>query len=142
MNNYYAPTIEEFHVGFEFEVYNKHYKNFIENEWAELTYRGESIDLIENGLKTNIIRVKYLNTKDIESLNFCPPQPEFSHPAKFLFLHRDIDNLYIDFLSYYDEKHRDIITIFKRDVTKDINREILFKGNVKNKLELKKLLHN
>jgi len=72
--DYYVPTIEEFHVGFEFEV-------LIENSWVRFvcdkyfcltnifTDYSESFSVYEK-IKNNKCRVKYLDREDIESLGF------------------------------------------------------------------------
>lgn len=58
-NKYYTPTIEEFHVGFEYEIdYG--------DEWVSET----QFDGFLHNKKLENIRVKYLDKEDIESLGF------------------------------------------------------------------------
>ena len=79
-NKYYKPTIEEFHVGFEYEYWDTlgdgHY------DWFEGTYYymkqtdkpkngGHvvwSIDSLIKAINDLEIRVKYLDREDIESM--------------------------------------------------------------------------
>jgi len=60
---YYTPTIEEFHVGFEYEV-------LAGNEWVNTKIHVENINLnmdrVINHIET--CRVKHLDKSDIESL--------------------------------------------------------------------------
>ena len=72
MEKYYTPSIEEFRVGFEYEVYVP------EKElWSKETFYLDAshINLVkyvniqtENTLKK--VRVKYLDREDIESLGW------------------------------------------------------------------------
>ena len=80
-NKYYTPTIDEFYVGFEYE-YNRFnvdlYKQDTENleflptnTWVKKTV-GSNFILCYSAeyLKQNLLRVKYLDKTDIESLGF------------------------------------------------------------------------
>ena len=73
-NKYYTPTIEEFHVGFEFEV------NYTDEGWTKEVFcsgEGRNIDSVSK-LKAFLgrakfkeaYRVKHLDREDIESLGF------------------------------------------------------------------------
>lgn len=68
-NKYYTPTIEEFHVGFQYEeeIYNANgnpswYKEVL--DWAD------DLNKIRSDINSNLIRVKYLDRENIESLGF------------------------------------------------------------------------
>ena len=63
-SKYYTPSIEEFYVGFEYEV------NYGENDWQKecLWAKPEVVTLPYMNLEN--IRVKYLDKEDIESLGF------------------------------------------------------------------------
>ena len=67
MKKYYTPKIEEFHVGFEFEA-------FVTKQigWRNISLRadGRHLDMVINELKSDRIRVKYLDQEDIESLGW------------------------------------------------------------------------
>jgi hypothetical protein len=69
---YYTPTIEEFHVGFEYEVKK-------EESWFRCFYSQGSLvdiyykyndDLDSIDFEADTIRIKYLDQEDIESLGF------------------------------------------------------------------------
>ena len=59
-NLYYTPEISEFHVGFEYEVFDK-----LHNIWNK-----ENNFFLQQGDFKDEIRVKYLDQFDIESLGF------------------------------------------------------------------------
>lgn len=107
---YYAPKIEEFHVGFEYEV-----KDPILKEWVEF--------IVESNFKTNpfwfpsvnAIRVKRLDREDIDSLNI----PDWASIEKLA--------------SPY--KYR--IEAIENNTGKN---EIVYQGIIKNKSELRKIL--
>lgn len=127
MEKYYTPSIEEFRVGFEYEVYVP------EKElWSKETFYLDAshINLVkyvniqtENTLKK--VRVKYLDREDIESLgwgNYEPPH-EYNHT--------------------WNLRNYKLIAWFNSDIpTVRIIYEypIIFQGEVKNKSELKILL--
>ena len=64
-NEYYIPAIEEFHVGFEYEAKPKG-SEFVEYQ-RFILHKGLSLEML---FHTSSIRVKYLDRKDIEELNF------------------------------------------------------------------------
>jgi hypothetical protein len=114
-NKYYTPTIEEFHVGFEYEdgsLYGK-------NEWTKLIVSTQhSLEETEYILQTNRIRVKYLDSSDIESLGFT--QIGYDSYEK--------SNWFIDL----DEKQ--LIFIYSQ------TGKVYFQGNIKNISELRVIL--
>lgn len=62
-NKYYTPSIEEFHIGFEYEWLNENGK------WVkELTPKEITVNGFEE--QSYGLRVKYLDKEDIESLGF------------------------------------------------------------------------
>jgi hypothetical protein len=76
-NKYYTPTIEEFHVGFEFEL--KDYLEYQVDKDVHVLNRGWDKQVVtfdfftKNKLMPYFIqstRVKYLDQSDIESLGF------------------------------------------------------------------------
>lgn len=71
-NKYYVPKIEEFHIGFQFEDYFEGHFD-IENSKKysnEIFTNKTPFDYIEQRIKNNKIRVKFLDKEDIESLGF------------------------------------------------------------------------
>lgn len=63
---YYIPDITEFHVGFEFEVKDLH-DNLKDTCWRKDSYDSDFPTYLEDWLKKEDIRVKYLDLEDIES---------------------------------------------------------------------------
>ncbi len=138
---YYTPEIEEFFVGFEYEIMPNIGISIIDiNKPTEKVERLRStayekciygsaftwdeITDIEAAIKEGKCRVKYLDREDIESLGF--------KQAKY-------DENWYDFTEgrycMYRESENDW-----RWVIGDEESEISFEGKVKNKSELKKLL--
>jgi len=131
MTEYYTPTIEELHVGFEYE-YEKYDETIMSgiggNTWFKDIY---SIDSFMNKYYTifdmdlSRIRVKYLDREDIASLGF-------EHLGSGWFkqgncrVRKWIEQEVDIYLWEEDEHHSD--------------GDIIFRGNIKNKSELKKLL--
>lgn len=78
-NKYYTPTIEEFHVGFEYETYvtvlgliQEGVIGAESNYWKK-TFMNAQADIIAidfNIRYNGVIRVKYLDREDIESLGW------------------------------------------------------------------------
>jgi len=130
-NKYYTPKIEEFGVGFEYEV------NGLEGIWDN---GDEDREWVHTSIDDNIhqlfsetkrlkeepqnIRVKYLDKKDIESLGF---KKSMTH------------NNWYDYKNerywLYKENEKDW-----RWIISDEESEVSFAGSIKNKSELKKLL--
>lgn len=112
-DKYYTPSIEEFHVGFEFEYTHKDdwFQNIIlDPQEINDFFNDDSIE----------IRVKYLDNEDIESLGF-----------KYIMTSYD---------GYYEKK--DITLGFAYDGRIQIksNECFIFLGFIKNKSEFKILL--
>jgi hypothetical protein len=119
-NNYYTPSIEEFHVGFEFEVN-------CDNDWIkESLYSNEQVNVLPF-MNTNNIRVKYLDKEDIESLGWTDGE---THGLSGYVLNYATDDSY---QMYYD-KDNQFTQIYNWD------SKIIFEGIIKNKSELKRLL--
>ena len=133
-NKYYTPSIEEFFVGFEYEelefipVKDSHFgikikKNvFVEHIWKTGYSNWQFLD----NLKEGKIRVKYLDSSDIEELGFK----------------KIIKDQY-----YYDEWINPITLLIDDDMFVQIINKCngteyyLFQGTIKNKSELKKVLN-
>lgn len=136
-NNYYTPELEDFYTGFEFEYKPKegpwvkvNYNNWMSpNKGMELDFCTEN-ELLSNFNKLdvatkrlNIVRVKYLDSEDIESLGF-------KHYNEENAIERYELNGY--FLYWYGNPFLSICKI-------DMNNQI-FRGKIKNKSELKVLI--
>lgn len=136
-DKYYTPSIEEFRVGFEYELQN------IENaQWRKVTCRqgfgafDDDIDDLEEGR----IRVKYLDEEDLYSLGFEyngePAGCKFRFKSKKILypLNSEFDHRFFLELS----SDLDIFRIFQRYSSLDIISR--FQGKIKNISELKVLL--
>lgn len=120
-NKYYLPQIEEFHIGFECEIYQSEInKNF---KWCEYVigtdYENITIARAISEVNKNGIRVKYLDRQDIESFGFKLFE---NMPSRFHYNKYELD---VDYLN--------VIRI-------EYDCNYIFKGKIKNKSELKKLL--
>lgn len=129
MEKYYKPELEEFHVGFEVEWLHK-------SDWLKVHFmcmEQFGFSDVEDLVKQT--RVKYLDREDIESLgleydNNAEPIPARDYP------HMLIPTAYAkeDWMLYHYEYDSVIwIENYKED-------SFYFKGVIKNKSELKKLL--
>ena len=133
MSKYYTPEIEEFHVGFEYEVKWNEEKIILYTfpnypragiDWGPIRDR---IAIIENLLSSkDKVRVKYLDKEDIESLGF---EDKWEERGTWSLV-----------------KNQTIIT-FNPDYTNGnvkisyLKRKgFMFEGQVKNKSELKRIL--
>lgn len=137
-NKYYTPEIEEFHVGFEYEAFHNKEWFFEEggNQWVKSKVSlGTDILTLNYAINCDFVRVKYLDREDIESLgleydNNAEPIPARDYP------HMLIPTAYAkeDWMLYHYEYDSVIwIENYKED-------SFYFKGVIKNKSELKKLL--
>jgi hypothetical protein len=136
-NKYYTPSADEFYIGFEYE-----YK-FIEHNndnWYLVNF-GDTIDTLRNLDDEKVLhRVKYLDQEDLESLGwkyikindyvysgdgssmiFELTNNEYSKWQLLLF--ENYNEVWIDFIHEATEK-----------------KLSYFKGKIKNKNELKKLM--
>jgi hypothetical protein len=131
-NKYYTPTIEEFHVGFEFEMIEHNEDKCAEEKWVKCLMNVFSDGVFNKdsdgsvSVPDGVIRVKYLDREDIEECGW--KQHEF-YPQKNEFW---FDSYHV--LRYYNEKEIDIFV--------DCGDSVLsiFKGAIKNKSELKRIM--
>jgi len=139
MSKYYTPEAEEFQIGFEYEIRS--------GRWLkEYVDRWDAFRVIED-ISESRIRVKHLDREDIESFgweynNNAEPfpsrediEPIRSIPIAFLY-EKDIgDELHQWMLFLYDDGVVWIEYIIECGV-----QGYVFKGRLKNKSELKKVL--
>ncbi len=129
-NKYYTPEIEEFHLGFKYEVFDP-----INNKWETQTiddfyggYDGETtLSEIEYSLREDtaqkdkrvLVRVQYLSKEDIEAEGFVKDSGDY------------------DFI-----KGEFQIELFggKVNISREYGASVLFFGTIKNRSELKKIL--
>jgi len=117
-NKYYTPEISEFHVGFEYEEDDNN-----TNNWKkELVYTCNDLDYFDDLIREGNIRVKYLDCQDVLELEWR----QNNNPLSFSLNGFDIllskNNTWI---TIYEDKGAD---------------EYSFRGNIKNKSELKRLM--
>ena len=122
-NKYYTPKIEEFHVGFEYEA---KVKGSIETSYSTFIWHGHNSIVTE--FNSSTIRVKYLDREDVEGLGFIPVADEWWHKTNIG------DNWQILKIS----KNGYQISYGQHEYI-DKSKGI-FKGVIKNKSELKRLL--
>lgn len=119
-DKYYTPSIEEFHVGFEYEESYDKGKTWNKNR-IEYFYEFEEL---KSTLDYDLTRVKYLDKEDIESLGFI-----YNHPDQYF---KEDLVLLID-----DDYFIQLFLDRKRNLSSNV---YLFQGTIKNKSELIKLL--
>lgn len=135
-NKYYTPTIEEFHVGFEFETNNVSTLSKEKQIWKQMIATPNIIGAIDYDLSTNSregiyrnesIRVKYLDQSDIESLGWV--KHNINKNCYYIELHKNtFGTIYME---YYDEQET------KWCIESDRHGETIFIGTIKNKSQLK-----
>jgi hypothetical protein len=129
---YYEPTIEEFHVGFEY-----HYKdlnlNLKDYGWfpETVSIEGFNCEFYIKQIASGDYCVKYLDQEDIESLGFKLTQYEgikFKEYKKLVSTGND------NFLCTITHNYTSKMVIIKRTGVE------IFTGTIKNISELKKLM--
>lgn len=124
---YYNPKLEEFHIGFEYE------SNLLDEGWEQEIFEPNRVDdaILINMFFSNIknpdcYRVKYLDKEDIEEFGFKEINEGWYHQ----YPNSNKDGFQI----LYNEKELHI-SFGKHEYSKTV-----FKGIIKNKSELKRLL--
>lgn len=119
---YYTPTIEEFHVGFEYEVLDLA-DDMKGITWRKQTFEGEEIrTYFTEELERGEMRVKYLDLEDIVSLGWINKK----------------EGLY-----YFEKNNYADLEILVNPSIHNIGIDAgdqYFRGVIKNKSELKKLM--
>ena len=143
-NKYYQPKIEEFHVGFEYEIYED-FDYYTEKTWHKQFYgkngtNHENMDYVhENYLDK--IRVKYLDQQDIENLGW-------EHYGKAVCNWYKKEGMFDDGFASYGKWTKLKLLHCSNSRIKILAYEhswgeietVLFAGECKNKSELKKLM--
>ena len=139
MSKYYTPTIDEFYVGFEYEMVIPVGFTYIDfsnpDEKPEITWSdkyskgvfqvkpadpfGGELASIAAAIKINKCRVKYLDTEDVESLGFVKDSGNKD------FIKEEFQLEIIEDVVFISRKYGEIL---------------LFQGTIKNKSELKRIL--
>lgn len=124
-SKYYTPTIDEFHIGFEYRVLDIEYSKYVNCIFQD----GQSVqDLLDGDYGE--VDVKYLDKEDVESLGFKYSyyEGDFYHYV----LKTNVELMLG--INYIDENFGATILIFNKE------DEHEFDGIIKNKSELKKVL--
>lgn len=134
-NKYYTPEIEEFYIGFEYEIKVKSNPLMpIDGEgWMQTSYPdpfiGESINRIKD---LSSFRVKYLDKTDIESLGWCYSALSGNFFLVNSFTDQDYSGVWLKNIKE---------NIYQINNCNDpIRHRTIFEGTIKNKSELKKLM--
>ena len=140
-SKYYQPDIKEFRVGFEYERASYGGKLLpgspVVKEWikstleADLYDLNDILDIYNEGQQCTDLRVKLLDSKDIESFGF-----EFQdevHDVKRYFYYGESDIYQLTCAGTHTR-------ILIKGITNEKNISI-FRGHIKNKSELKVLLN-
>lgn len=120
---YYIPFIEEFYIGFEYEYY-------VMNVWQQVAFHPSDFAYTETWLENldkKLLRVKYLDKEDIESLGFNTTA-EYDRYIEFT----DGNKKFLYRMEYK--------TMYIEDQPSPNTTRTLFYGIIKNKSELKQLL--
>ena len=136
---YYTPTIEEFHVGFEYESL---FKLEDRDYWKKNNFDYHSPNILElkDIIKKGLVRVKYLDKEDIESLEFRLIK---DYSVEQVYQSKIVNNTWYELDIDDKEEYPYLITITKWEdnlLTKMSDSKTLFCGKIKNKSELKQLL--
>lgn len=143
-NKYYTPKIEEFHIGFEFETKSTAISHNEDGTAKEMIWEKDVIDILDlsgktsnydyqnnfddviDYLKDGLVRVKYLDKEDIESLlgkEIKENEWHIDRKFRMVFSEQNLkNNLYLELFSNDDFYFS------------------CFSFTIKNKSELKKLL--
>ncbi len=127
MDKYYTPEINEFFVGFEFEI-------FKDDNWTTFNFNVDEIISVfarinDKTIISDKIRIKYLDKEDIESLGWKGQESNSVYFTK--------DNYRL--VHWITNDGRDI-NIFEKYDGGTQEECIIRKAKVKNKSELIKLL--
>lgn len=131
---YYNPLIEEFHEGFEFEYHRYSLKNEGVETWHRYIYEVgtftevDGICYLKECIEDKAFRVKLLDKKDIESLGWKKWADRDIFDLGELQLHTD---------HFSTELIGEPIIIYSREWGM---ADVVFKGVIKNKSELEKLM--
>ena len=136
---YYTPSIEEFHVGFEYEVLSSP----SEDKWKKCKIRPKSCRLqqiVDFGgtVGLNDFRVKYLDKDDIESLGFYETKLKDSNEVVYL---KDVNQGFnTGYTVALSINHNSFVTISYKSFSSYMNKEYSIDVIIKNKSELARLL--
>lgn len=123
-NKYYTPSIDEFYQGFEFEF------NTGNEGWIKQVSDPRPPYSFYTEKYRDLARVKYLDQEDIESLGWKPGMIKIGNNT--------IDVYGLGEYVITETKYKLDISLVTYIVKSKLNR--IFRGTIKNKSELKKLM--
>ena len=138
VTKYYTPKLEEFHIGFEYEEKFHTWEKRIFDGTTTLVENSFYDDYgcpyysIEEDIKESTCRVKYLDHNDIESFGFEFEGGQMIPNGKKVYRYRE------EYSTVLEQKGLNIEILQAIDAYSGYRS--LFKGKIKNKLELKKVL--
>lgn len=151
-NKYYTPSIEEFHVGFEYEMKAtfgdgtvKTKEQYDNAEWIKQEYTLRSFPYVDRTMTgknseslPSAIRVKYLDKADIEELGFKHIGGKLLSDVLQEF--KWFNGRYWVYLTYTKFTNRCVLTIKTSVEDESVKTLVVHSIGIKNKSELKRLL--
>ncbi len=139
MDKYYEPIIEEFHVGFEYEYLNPN-GQWVNHILGSSPIIHNELDQFKDDLMKlahAVTRVKYLDKEGIESLkwNTTSSETNYRHFINRTKSEFDTPQIVLECI----DLHEHIYDIFNL-INEGGKRFIVFRGQIKNKGELKVLM--
>jgi len=149
-NKYYAPEILEFYIGFKYEVNYDFVLTALEryqqkSTWYSKVFEVKDYEFIEHQIKTNYVRVKYLDKQDIEELNWVFATTELDILEIYYIDREAIDEIESKFILTRNIKEKFITIELEENylfdpITNPTETHRIFQGKLKNKNELKVLM--
>ncbi len=148
MSNYYTPSIEEFHVGMEFELLDQTTTKMInDRKWHTVTVSPNNNEMgvsvafnrIPQLLKRNEIRVKLLDNEDLESLGFVESKNKNLGITEYI--KYKLNWGFNDQSKYSIYQMNGVWNMVVTEQNSYDSPTAVFRINVKNKSELKKLMN-
>lgn len=143
-NKYYIPSVEEFHVGFEYEFkqFNTDFSDWLQTSFGT-TDNFMIFDIQSNMLEKGLVRVKYLDENDVESFGFSKV-PGTVNVFKYKTPYstdgsKDAEYWYYWHIILFERSEKFPNVLISNYMDYDI-QDVRFEGWVKNKSELKRLL--
>lgn len=143
-DKYYQPSIEEFHIGFEYQ-----FRSVIQDGWQDAVIKdGTQIDDIHHknpdGSSVYQLQTKYLNPADIEELGFTIHMDRLKENiSPFLYATKTDYPLWKENKLWMVPMSNGHLVTINQNLVDPIGEKRdarLFIGTIKNKRELKKLL--
>jgi len=143
MDNYYTPTVKEFHVGFEYEIFEKEEYNpnwsylvspDTEGSWHKDTFPSKIYGYSLNKILERETRVKYLDEQDILDSGWAKDR------GRFILIKNNMEHI-CNLIRHFKEG-KEYFHYFQPHVNVDDNTigHSSMGFLIKNKSELKKLM--